>query len=479
MKYLLQIYPADGEFEGLSEEEQGAIVGEYVALRQSPGVIGGDQLQPSRPRPSASTTDRRFSPTVRSSRPRSTSWRAPRSDRWKSSRMQGRLETREKLPKPRALVRFRPGALRRGGQLYLHRYLDRRWRSWSSSMRTSSPNRMGARPASRARRRRSTPTRRRSSRSPSDSRRPWPTSRVSAARRGRRILDGGGSGVVISPDGFLLTSAHVVARSDSRGHASFADGRNLDVEVVGADPLSDLAVLRANGGDLVPAELGEAEAAARRPARRRDRESATDSRARSRRASSPRSAARCRGGRARRCESRQRHPDRRGAESRQLRRRARRQPRPGGRHQHRHRRDRSRPGRSNQRSDAPDRRGADTEDVSQGVPRHRRRRAPASTTACARAPRTMRGGERGRERRPRSPRWTASRRPPHRSRRRADPRHERPPAAHGRRANRLAERLHRRARRARVRAAAGAERAPRVVPIRRPAEVASAVTAAL
>jgi hypothetical protein len=46
MKYLLQIYPATGEFEGLSAHEQEAIVGEYVAIGQSPGVIGGDQLQP-------------------------------------------------------------------------------------------------------------------------------------------------------------------------------------------------------------------------------------------------------------------------------------------------------------------------------------------------------------------------------------------------------------------------------------------------
>ena len=46
MRYLLQIFPATGEFEGLSEDEQSAIVGEYVALSQSPAVIGGDQLQP-------------------------------------------------------------------------------------------------------------------------------------------------------------------------------------------------------------------------------------------------------------------------------------------------------------------------------------------------------------------------------------------------------------------------------------------------
>jgi hypothetical protein len=46
MKYLLQIYPAAGEFEGLSEDEQNAVVGEYDAISQSPGVIGGEQLQP-------------------------------------------------------------------------------------------------------------------------------------------------------------------------------------------------------------------------------------------------------------------------------------------------------------------------------------------------------------------------------------------------------------------------------------------------
>jgi serine protease Do len=77
------------------------------------------------------------------------------------------------------------------------------------------------------------------------------------ASRGRR-LDGGGSGVVITPDGFVLTSAHVVAGTD-RGVASFVDGRELTVEVVGADPLSDLAVLRTEPSALVAAELGDAE----------------------------------------------------------------------------------------------------------------------------------------------------------------------------------------------------------------------------
>jgi len=83
--------------------------------------------------------------------------------------------------------------------------------------------------------------------------------RVTRRVRGGRVVDGGGSGVVITPDGFLLTSAHVVARSEDGGRASFADGRDLEFEVVGADPLSDMAVLRTFGGALTPAELGDAD----------------------------------------------------------------------------------------------------------------------------------------------------------------------------------------------------------------------------
>ena len=83
--------------------------------------------------------------------------------------------------------------------------------------------------------------------------------RVSHRARGGRRLDGGGSAVVITPDGFMLTSAHVVARSDGRGRATFVDGRELRFDIVGADPHSDLAVLRADARDLAPAELGDAE----------------------------------------------------------------------------------------------------------------------------------------------------------------------------------------------------------------------------
>jgi S1-C subfamily serine protease len=82
--------------------------------------------------------------------------------------------------------------------------------------------------------------------------------RLSPSVANVRLRRGGGSAVVITPDGFMLTSAHVVARARG-GRVSFVDGRELGFEVVGSDPLSDLAVLRANGGELVPAELGDAE----------------------------------------------------------------------------------------------------------------------------------------------------------------------------------------------------------------------------
>ena len=67
-----------------------------------------------------------------------------------------------------------------------------------------------------------------------------------------------GSAVVFTGDGFLLTNAHVVGQA-SGGTASFSDGTSAPFRVVGADPLSDLAVLRANGPTPEPAELGEAD----------------------------------------------------------------------------------------------------------------------------------------------------------------------------------------------------------------------------
>ncbi len=75
------------------------------------------------------------------------------------------------------------------------------------------------------------------------------------SRRGGESL---GSGVVFTSDGFLLTNAHVVGNAQS-GTASFGDGTSTPFTVVGADPLSDLAVLRASGATPPPAELGEAD----------------------------------------------------------------------------------------------------------------------------------------------------------------------------------------------------------------------------
>jgi S1-C subfamily serine protease len=75
-------------------------------------------------------------------------------------------------------------------------------------------------------------------------------------RRGPAM--GAGSGVAISSDGFLITSAHVVDGA-RRGVASFSDGHETSVSLVGSDPLSDLAVLRADDADLPAAALGDAE----------------------------------------------------------------------------------------------------------------------------------------------------------------------------------------------------------------------------
>jgi S1-C subfamily serine protease len=83
--------------------------------------------------------------------------------------------------------------------------------------------------------------------------------RVMRRVRGGQVPAGSGSAVALTPDGFLLTSAHVVGRSARGGRAAFADGREARFEVVGRDPLSDLAVLRAADAELVSATLGDAE----------------------------------------------------------------------------------------------------------------------------------------------------------------------------------------------------------------------------
>jgi serine protease Do len=83
--------------------------------------------------------------------------------------------------------------------------------------------------------------------------------RVTRRTRRGHVAAGGGSAVVLTPDGYMLTSAHVVARRDSGGRASFVDGREVRFSLVGRDPFSDLAILRADSSDLTPATLGDAE----------------------------------------------------------------------------------------------------------------------------------------------------------------------------------------------------------------------------
>src|ERR1700737_3171462 len=78
-------------------------------------------------------------------------------------------------------------------------------------------------------------------------------------RRGSRSFEGGaGSGVVITPDGFIVTSAHVVAQAGAAS-ASFIDGSEYELDLVGADPLSDLAVARARATTLLPIKVGDAD----------------------------------------------------------------------------------------------------------------------------------------------------------------------------------------------------------------------------
>jgi S1-C subfamily serine protease len=82
--------------------------------------------------------------------------------------------------------------------------------------------------------------------------------RINRRLPGGRQAQGSGSAVAITPDGFLVTSAHVVEGVE-KGRASLVDGRELRFEVVGRDALSDLAVIRASGADLEPVSLGNAD----------------------------------------------------------------------------------------------------------------------------------------------------------------------------------------------------------------------------
>ena len=72
---------------------------------------------------------------------------------------------------------------------------------------------------------------------------------------GRDPLSGAGSGVIIAPDGYVVTNDHVV-RGAGRLAATLTDGRTLDAVVIGEDPSTDLALIRLAGAGLPVARLG-------------------------------------------------------------------------------------------------------------------------------------------------------------------------------------------------------------------------------
>jgi S1-C subfamily serine protease len=69
---------------------------------------------------------------------------------------------------------------------------------------------------------------------------------------------GAGSGVIITPDGFVLTNNHVVEDCDGL-EVSLTDGRTFTAQVIGTDPATDLAVIRITDGSLPASELGDSE----------------------------------------------------------------------------------------------------------------------------------------------------------------------------------------------------------------------------
>ena len=157
---------------------------------------------------------------------------------------------------------------------------------------------------------------------------------TASARPSRAVISKGrgmGSGVAISPDGLIVTNHHVIDGATSL-EVAFPDGRRMSAELLGADPDTDLALLKAHGAGLPAAILGDSSALQARPDRGGDRQSA---RLRFDRHGRRRLGARPLADVAQRPADRGRDPDRRRAQSRQFRRRAGVVGGRGHRHQHR------------------------------------------------------------------------------------------------------------------------------------------------